>query len=274
LLQQAAKEGLTGSRRSVRICARHAAQNMIVTTEYVDIPVPGPPMRTFVAAPKAEGQYPGVWCYSDIFQLTPPMLRVCVRLAGYGFVAAAPEIYRRIEPAGTAIAFDDAGRTRGQQDAAKTPVADFDADCRSGLDWLANHPKAARGKIGALGFCVGGHLAFRAAFQPDVRATVCFYGTGIHDGQLGKDADAGSLARAKEIRGELLMIFGTKDPHVPEAGRNTIDVALKASGIRYRTLLYPAEHAFTRDEGPRFDPEVTDIAFAEMIRLFRTVFGE
>jgi dienelactone hydrolase len=98
--------------------------------------------------------------------------------------------------------------------------------------------------------------------------------TGIHDGKLGQDADAGSVARAKEIRGELLMIFGTKDPHVPDAGRETIDQALRRSGARYKTILYPAEHAFTRDEGPRFDPEVTDLAFAEMIRLFRSVFRD
>src|SRR5258706_3163172 len=245
---------------------------MVVTTEYVDISLPVSPMRTFVAAPRAEGRYPGIWCYSDIFQLTRPLLRFCVRLAGYGCVAAAPEIYRRIEPPGTVIPFDDAGRTRGQQDAAKTPVAHFDADCRAGLDWLSKHSKVASGKIGAVGFCIGGHLAFRAAFQPDVRATVCYYGTGIHDGKLGKDADAGSLGRAKEIRGELLMIFGTKDPHVPEAGRETIDETLRKSGARYRTVLYAAEHAFTRDEGPRFDPEATDQAFGEMIGLFRRVF--
>jgi carboxymethylenebutenolidase len=245
---------------------------MVVNTEYVDIALPGSPMRTFVAAPRAEGQYPGIWCYSDIFQLTPPLLRTCVRLAGYGFVAAAPEIYRRIEPPGTVIPFDDAGRTRGQQDAAKTLVADFDADCRAGLDWLTKHPKVARGKIGAVGYCIGGHLAFRSAFQRDVLATVCYYGTGIHDGKLGKDEDAGSLAHAEEIRGDLLMIFGTKDPHVPDAGRKTIDRALRESGARYNTLLYSAEHAFTRDEGPRFDPEATDLAFAEMIRLFRKVF--
>jgi carboxymethylenebutenolidase len=246
---------------------------MIVKTEYADIPLAGSRMRTFVAAPNAEGEYPGIWCYSDIFQLSLPLLRTCVRLAGYGFVVAAPEIYRRIEPPGTVIPFDDGGRTRGQQDAAKTPVADFDADCRAGLDWFSKHPKMARGRIGAIGFCIGGHLAFRAGFQPDVRATVCYYGTGIHDGKLGKDADAGSLARAKEIRGELLMIFGTKDPHVPEAGRETIDRALRNSGVRYKTLLYPAEHAFTRDEGPRYDPEATDLAFSETIQLFRNVFG-
>ena len=251
----------------------HADQQMIVKTEYADISVAGPRMRAFVAAPRAEGEYPGIWCYSDIFQLSPPLLRTCVRLAGYGFVVAAPEIYRRIEPPGTVIAFDDAGRTRGQQDAAKTPVADFDADCRAGLDWLSKDPRVARGKIGAMGFCIGGHLAFRAAFQPEVRATVCYYGTGIHDGKLGKDKDAGSLARAKEIGGELLMIFGTKDPHVPEAGRETIDRALRDAGVRYKTLLYAAEHAFTRDEGPRYDPEATDQAFAATIQLFRSVFG-
>ena len=246
---------------------------MVVTTEYADIPLPGSPMRTFVAAPRAEGEFPGIWCYSDIFQLTPPLLRTCVRLAGYGFVAAAPEIYSRIEPPGTVIPFDDAGRTRGQQDAAKTPVAHFDGDCRAGLDWLSIHPKVAPGKIGVVGFCIGGHLAFRAAFQPDVRATVCYYGTGIHDGKLGQDADAGSLARAKEIRGELLMIFGSNDPHVPSEGRDTVEQSLRATGVKHRIQLYPAEHAFMRDEGPRFDPESTDLAFADMIQLFRKVFS-
>jgi carboxymethylenebutenolidase len=247
---------------------------MLVTTEYVDIPLAGSPMRTLVAAPKAPGKYPGLWCYSDIFQLTPPLLRSCARLASYGFVVAAPEIYRRIEPPCTVISFDDAGRARGQQDAAKTPVAHFDMDCRLGLDWFSKHPRVAPRKIGAVGYCIGGHLAFRAAFQTDVRATVCYYATGLHDGKLGQDADAGSLRRAKEIRGELLMIFGTKDPHVPDAGRETIDAALKKSGARYKTLLYEAEHAFTRDEGPRYDPEATDLAFAETVGLFRRVLNK
>ena len=246
---------------------------MIVTTEYRDIPADGRPLRMFVAAPQMKGRYPGIWCYSDIFQLTGPMLRACIRLAGYGFTVAAPEIYHRIEPPGTVLAFDDAGRTRGLDDAAKTPVAHFDADCRAGLDWLAAHPQVPPGKLGAMGFCIGGHLAFRAALQPDIRATVCYYGTGIHDGKLGQDADAGSLARAGEIRGDLLMVFGTADPHVPEPGRAKIDAALRAAGVRCSTSLYPAEHAFMRDEGPRYDPEATDAAFAEMIALFRQTFA-
>jgi carboxymethylenebutenolidase len=247
-------------------------RQMILKSSYADIPTSGNPMRTFVAAPAAEGKYPAIWCYSDIFQLSGPTLRSCVRLAGYGFVVAVPEIYHRVEPCGLVIPFDDAGRDRGMADAAKTPVADFDADCRAGLDWLNAHEKVAHGKLGAMGFCIGGHLAFRAALQPDVQTTVCFYGTGIHNGKLGKDADAGSLERAKEIKGELLMIFGSNDPHVPAEGRAKVEEGLRSSGARYRVQMFPAEHAFMRDEGPRFDPEATDLAFAEMIALFRKVF--
>ncbi|HEY9404834.1 MAG TPA: dienelactone hydrolase family protein, partial [Pyrinomonadaceae bacterium] len=113
---------------------------MIITTEYVEIDVGGSPMRMLVAAPKPEGMYPGVLFYSDIFQLTGPMRRASERLAGYGFVVAAPEIYHRHEPAGAVIPFDDAGRTRGLEGAANTAVADFDADCRAALDYLAAHP--------------------------------------------------------------------------------------------------------------------------------------
>src|ERR1035438_10690586 len=76
---------------------------MLVSTEYVDLTAPQSPMRMFVAWPHADGKYPGILCYSDIFQLSGPMLRACTRLAGYGFVIAAPEIYHRIEPLGAAI---------------------------------------------------------------------------------------------------------------------------------------------------------------------------
>src|SRR6266849_4882344 len=117
---------------------------MVITNEYVDVPVGGSPMRTFVAAPKQEGKYPGILFYSDIFQLTGPMIRATQRLAGYGFVVASPEIYHRIEPAGTVIPFDDQGRTRGLAAAAQTPVADFDADCRTVLDYLDQHPSVER----------------------------------------------------------------------------------------------------------------------------------
>src|SRR5205085_4985844 len=108
---------------------------MVITTEHVDIDVGGSAMRVLVSAPSEEGKYPGVLLYSDIFQLTGPTVRACARLAGYGFVVAAPEIYHRLEPQGMVIPFDDEGRTRGLDDAAHTRVAEFAADCRAALDY-------------------------------------------------------------------------------------------------------------------------------------------
>src|SRR3954470_20042653 len=152
---------------------------MVVSREYRDIPVDDRAMRAFVAAPRAGGPHPAVLFYSDIFQLTESTLRWCVRLAGYGFVVAAPEIYHRLEPPATVLEFDDAGKARGQRDAETTPVPDFDADIAAALDWLTERPEVTDGALGATGHCTGGHLAFRAAMRPAVRATACWYPTGL-----------------------------------------------------------------------------------------------
>ncbi len=237
----------------------------VVTQEYVDIPVEDLSMRAFVVTPRTAGPHPGILFSSDIFQLTEPTLRWCVRLAGYGFVVVAPEIYHRIEPAGTVLAFDDEGKARGQHDANSTPVAHFDADATAALDWLAARTGGA--PVGVAGHCTGGHLAFRAAFDPRVRATACWYPTGLHDGKLGADPDAGTLARAHEIQGELLLIFGTRDPHTPPAGRAVVRQGVEGTAVTW--LEYDAEHAFGRDVGPRYDPEVTDQAFGRTVEHFR-----
>src|SRR3954470_8034968 len=238
---------------------------MVVSRTYADVPVDGLQMRTFIAAPRAPGPHPAVVFYSDIFQLTESTLRWCVRLAGYGFLVAAPEIYHRREPSGTVLGFDDAGKVRGQADADATPVPDFDADVAALVDWLSDRCPA----VGAAGHCTGGHLAFRAAFDPRVRATVCWYPTGLHDGRLGSDR-ADSLERAGEIDGELLLIWGTLDPHTPADGRRTVRDGLESSGIGgYEWIEYEAEHAFGRDLGDRYDPAATDAAFAETVAMFR-----
>jgi len=66
-----------------------------------------------VTAPRPDARYPAVLMFSDIFQITGPQRRVSARLAGYGFVVATPEIWNRVEAPGSAIPFDNGGRTRG-----------------------------------------------------------------------------------------------------------------------------------------------------------------
>ncbi len=243
---------------------------MRIDTGYEDVVVAGRPMRTFVAAPADGHPYPGIAFYSDIFQLTDSTLRWVSRLASYGFVVAAPEIYYRIEEPGTVLAFDDAGKERGQADVGALSAAEFDVDIAQLLAWLRQQPRVSDAPLGAAGHCTGGHLAFRAAFDPAVAATACWYPTGLADGVLGSDPDAGSLQHASEIPGELLLIFGGADPHTPAAAREALRAGLDAAGTRYEWVLVDgAEHAFGRDVGPRWDPQATDEAMGLTVTFFR-----
>jgi carboxymethylenebutenolidase len=223
-------------------------------------------IRSVVTRPAGDGPWPAVLVYTDIFQLTESTLRTCRRLAAYGFVVCVPEIYPR-SLAGVALEFDDAGKQAGLAAAAATTTAQFDADRVAVLDHLIGRPDVTT--VFAAGFCIGGHLAFRAAFDPRVAATVCFYPTGLHNGALGAD-DAGSLARAADIRGRLMVIFGSQDPHVPAGARVQIVSALYAAGIDDLELhVYRGgEHAFMRDVGPRHDPVLTDLALTEAVSFF------
>ena len=229
-------------------------------------------MRVYVAEPEPEGRYPGILFYSDIYQLGRPITLLAERLAGYGYVVAAPEIFHRIEPIGTVIEPNDLGRMRGNDDARRTALAEYDADGLAVLEWLKAEKRVAEGKLGAMGFCIGGHLAFRAALQREVKASVCCYPTGIHSGKLGREV-ADTITRIKEIKGEILTIFGTLDPHVPPEGRQKIWQALKEAEVTNKIVTYEANHTFMRDDGYRYEPVATDAAWVEITRFLKGVLN-
>ena len=221
--------------------------------------------RAVVLSPVGDGPWPGVLLYTDIFQVTESTLRTARRLAAAGFVVCVPEIYPRGALAGVALDFDDAGKQAGLAGAAGTTTEQFDADRTAVLDYLELRSDIT--SLHAVGFCIGGHLAFRAALDPRVLATVCFYPTGLHNGALGADADAGSLGRAAGIRGRLMIVFGSQDPHVPADARVRIVSALYGAGLGDLELhVYRGgEHAFMRDVGARHDPVLTDLALNEAV---------
>ena len=229
-------------------------------------------MRVYLARPEPEGKYPGIVFYSDIYQLGRPITLLADRLAGYGYVVAAPEIYHRLEPIDTAIEPSDVGKLRGNDNARRTEVAEFDRDAIAVLDWLKSDERVITDKLGAMGFCIGGHLAFRAALQKAVKGAVCCYPTGIHNGKLGREP-ANTIARVDEIAGQILTIFGTLDPHIPSEGRQKIIEALDKAKIKHKSLIYQANHTFMRCDGYRYDPVATDAAWQEIIQFFSGVFG-
>ncbi len=244
---------------------------MQITKRNVELRVDDSLMRVYVAAPKAVGLYPGIVFYSDIYQLGGAIIRLAEYLAGHGYVVAAPEIFHRTEPIGQVIEPDDLGRMRGNDNARRTSIADYDADCRAVIEFLKGESSLSLGQIGTLGFCIGGHLALRAALQSEIKAAACCYPTGIPMGKLGKGV-ADTINRVSEIKGDVLIVFGTLDPHVPENDRQTIIKALENASVAHKIVLYEAEHTFMRDDGYRYDPAATTSAWSEIIAFFKRMF--
>lgn len=242
---------------------------MILEESVVELATPTGPMRTYVYAPKAAGRWPGVVLFSEIFQRTGPIGRMAALLAGHGFVVAVPEVFHELEPAGTVLGYDPAGADAGNRHKIEKTTGAYDADSRTVLDHLSSRADCD-GTLCSMGVCLGGHLAFRCAFDARVRAAACFYATDLHKGTLGLGGDD-SLARATEIQAELMLVWGRQDPHVPDEGRAKIQARLLEAGRHFTWHEFNAAHAFLRDEGPRYDPALALLSYRMVIDLFQRV---
>ena len=252
----------------------------IIDHESVDLSTPTGPMRTFFFRPAAPGKYPGIILFSEIFQVTGPIRRTAALLAGHGYVVAAPEIFHELEPAGSVLAYDSAGADRGNWCKINKPLQAYDEDARAVIAALLAHPHCT-GKLGSMGICIGGHLNFRCSFNPEILAGVSFYATDIHklDSHprgLGTGMADDSLKRAEAgaIKGELLMIYGRQDPHVPFPARTQVREALEKGGTNYQWLEFNGAHAFLRDEGPRYNPALAQQCYALALELYARKLGE
>lgn len=252
---------------------------MLIIEDRVELDTPTGKMRTYLyrpaaprgtAAPATPRQFPGIVVYSEIYQRTGPIARLAAMIAGHGYVVAVPEIFHELHEAGTVLAYDEAGTARGNADKVGKPVAAHDADLDAVVDWLVADEPQCDGSIGAFGVCIGGHLAFRAAFHQRVDAAACFYATDLHKGSLGAGGDD-TLARVKDAHGELLCVWGRQDPHVPEEGRAKIRGALTEAGVSFEWHEVNAQHAFLRDEGPRYDPQLARWGMEATLDLFARV---
>jgi carboxymethylenebutenolidase len=236
--------------------------------ETIELATPSGPMRTLVIRPAGTGRHPGILFHSEIFQNTGPIRRTAAWLAGHGFIVALPEIYHEYLPAGTVLAYDQAGSDVGNRLKTTKPLAGYDTDNAAVIAYLKSHD-AGNGRVGSFGPCIGGHLTYRAALHPDVSAAACFYPTDLHKRSLGAGMNDDSLARAAEIKGELLMVFGRQDPHVSQEGRALIYQTLAAAGVNFTWHEFNAAHAFLRDEGLRYDAELARQALGLAVDLFR-----
>jgi carboxymethylenebutenolidase len=243
---------------------------MIIHNQIHDIATPTGLMRTKVFKPKNKGQYPAIIFYSEIFQLTSPIERTAAIMAGHGFVVLVPEVFHELNPIGTVLGYDDAGKDKGNDDKWAKPLEHHDSDTQALVEFVQQQTYCT-GKIGAMGVCIGGHLAYRAALNSSVLAASCLYATDIHSDTLLCEEGNDSFTRTKDIKAELQMIWGKQDPHVPDEGRMKIHLNLINSGNTFTWHEFNAQHAFMRDEGERFDPALAIRVYGMAVELFGRV---
>lgn len=240
---------------------------MNVQSHIADLSTPTGTMRTYIHRPVGDGQYPAILFYSEIFQQTGPIERAAKFMASHGYVVLVPEVFHELNPIGTILGYDNAGRDKGNADKAAKDVQSYDTDNAAMITFIKQQPWFS-GNIGAMGFCIGGHLAFRAALQPEIKGTACFYATDLHSQTIPNQAGQHSMQRLADISGELLMIWGKQDPHIPTAGRAEVYKKLSESNITHTWHEFNAQHAFMRDEDARYDAQTAALGYQLALNLF------
>lgn len=258
---------------------------MLITKTFHDVQSAldnaGRSIRIFVIAPTVpnypQAKFPGVVVFSEIYQVTGPVERFAGQLASQGYVVACPSSFHEFEGPDP-LPYDEEGTARGNQYKVEKELAAYDEDATLSIDLLVSLPNC-NGRIAATGMCLGGHLAFRAAFDPRVLASVCFFATDIHSATLGKGKQDDTLERAAKGdlsgKGELVMIFGKQDTHVPRNGRDLIRKTLEDASVDCSFLEVQAQHAFIRDESSkgRWDSALTRSLFSFMLEVFERTVG-
>jgi len=248
----------------------------ITDNEHADLPTPNVPCGRTCSARRGAGrraaQVPRARAVLGDLPGDRPIRRTAAVLAGHGFVVAVRRSSTSwsVRPRRRPAVRPGRRRPRQRPQTAKE-LAGYDADARACLDYLRSHP-ACTGRLGVMGICIGGHLAFRAAMNADVEAAACFYATDIHKRSLAKGMHDDTLDRMREIKGEMLMVWGRQDPHVPREGRRLIYDAMTDAGSGHLARVQrPARLPAGRGQPLR--PELARLCYGMVVDLFRRVLG-
>lgn len=243
---------------------------MLIQEDHVDLDTPVGVMRTFIFHPVAEGKFPGIVLFAEIYQMTGPIARTARMLACHGYVVAVPEIYHDFEKPGSPFEYNKEDTDKGNAYKIEKTLQSYDDDARACIDHLLSRSDC-NGRLGCVGICLGGHLSVRCAMNPEIQAGVSFYATDIHSHTLAKGKNDNTLDRFAEIRGEMLMIWGRQDPHIPLEGRQLIYKTMTEAGVNFTWHEFNAQHAFIRDEGYRYNQPLAEICNAMMFEMFDRV---
>jgi carboxymethylenebutenolidase len=211
----------------------------------------------YVAKP-ATTPAPAIVVIQEIFGINADLRATCDELASQGFIAICPDLFWRMQP-GVEL-------TDQSEEEWKKAFAFYEAfDVNKGVEDVGATLQAARGyagangKVGVMGFCLGGKFAYLASTRLPIDAAVSYYGVHI-DQHLDEAGKRGC---------PILMQFASDDPHVPEATVAAIRARMEGeAGVDIH--VYPGtEHGFNRQGYPPFNEAAAREARRRTVALLR-----
>lgn len=214
-------------------------------------------IKAFLAEPEGKGPFPGIVVIQEWWGLNDWIKDNAKRLAGKGYVALAPDLYRG------KVATDpmQAGQLmKGMpQDRALR-------DLKATADMLAARENVQKGQLGSIGWCMGGALSLQLALRDDrVKACVMCYGRVVTNPD-----------DLKPLQATVLGIFGEEDRGIPAAGVRKFEAALKDAGKKVEAIhFYPAGHGFMRPKNPSgSNPEYREASAKEAWQAVDAFFAK
>jgi carboxymethylenebutenolidase len=224
--------------------------------EWTEVQTEGGSFKAYVEKP-AGAPKAAVVVIQEIFGVNKVVRGKCAWLAKEGFLAIAPDLFWRIEPG-----VDITDQSEAEWAKAFSLYKAFDV--AKGMIDIQKTIDAARGlvgggKVGAVGYCLGGFLAYMTACKTNANASVGYYGVGIE----------GQLSLASSMNGPLILHIAQQDQFVKPDAQEAIKAGL--SGNPKVTLFWYADqdHAFTREGGAHYDAHAAELADARTVAFFK-----
>jgi carboxymethylenebutenolidase len=196
------------------------------------------------------GKGPGLLLIQEIFGVNSHIRDVAQLYAAEGFVVLAPDLFWRTEK-GVELSYDGPGFAKGLELYGKLNMNQALADLSDAIDTLRALPSVT-GNVGAVGYCLGGHIAYRLAARDKVDAAVCYYGGSIDQ----------ALDEAKNVNCPMIMHFAELDTYIPVATVEKISAAL-VNKDKVKIYNYAGvDHGFNCDQRNTYNHKAAMLAYS------------